>query len=470
MSIDSSGATLYAMKISGGSSPSFLVSIPVSRLARAIEEGATEDTENSYGFGLHIMSNSWINNTDSIATIRKAIAYAYKNQVVYVAARGNYNPSNPAGPIDAVKYPACLDSAWVLNIGASGLDGEISPYSMYGHGVDVIAPGLNQLVRTVDGNPTTLNSYRTFSGTSASTPIVAGVAALMLSHHNHPEPHPDNLSPEDVEFIMKRYATDKDVPGWDEKTGAGLLDAGECIEKIKPLAYSLVHPDQSPVLVADSLIAAPQLILLTEVINDVPAGTQVGTKHIIKHTYQYTFSSPKVVLDGWSRPSSSNGFNDTIVHLPTNPHMEDFQLSVSGNTATVEVSTYAYYISALSKWIPDTPPAIKLPFSLHLFDSTFVGMDEQSSVASSLNAYPNPASNEVLVIFDADQSEGIEVQLYNSFGQMLSTIYEGRTNHGINQYRFSCAELASGIYFVRLVGKEKVITKEIMVIHSDIGR
>ena len=58
-----------------------------------------------------------------------------------------------------------------------------------------------------------------FPGTSAATPHVAGVIALMLSANPH-------LTPEDVVNVLRNTATDIEDPGIDNTSGYGLVDAG----------------------------------------------------------------------------------------------------------------------------------------------------------------------------------------------------------------------------------------------------
>lgn len=56
--------------------------------------------------------------------------------------------------------------------------------------------------------------------------MVAATASLMLTVN-------PSLTPEQIEAIIMATATDMDDPGWDDKTGAGLLDATAALKAVE---------------------------------------------------------------------------------------------------------------------------------------------------------------------------------------------------------------------------------------------
>ena len=109
-----------------------------------------------------------------------AVRYAEQKQVLIVHAAGNDgNDLDTADyypvPVDEIGNPFSnfITVGWSRPLFTERL---AHPYSNYGHRVDLFAPG-SDILSTTPGN-----SYGYKSGSSMSTPVVTGVAALLLSY------------------------------------------------------------------------------------------------------------------------------------------------------------------------------------------------------------------------------------------------------------------------------------------------
>jgi serine protease len=231
-----------------------LTSSPLSRQTRA------DGINWAWSNGASVISNSWSSSV-AYAVIDDAIDQALTNGrsglgTIVVFASGNNN--------GAVSYPANSNPDIVV-VGAMSECGERKSFtscdtedwgSNFGPTLDVVAPGV--LMPTTDrqgaGNGynntepihTNLNgtwlaadfgdtNYTTwFNGTSSATPVVAGVAALILSVN-------PCLSHDEVENIIEAsaqkvggyaYAVSAGRPNgtWFNQMGYGLVDAEEAVQ------------------------------------------------------------------------------------------------------------------------------------------------------------------------------------------------------------------------------------------------
>ena len=187
--------------------------------------------------GARVMSMSL--GTDSAgSSLRRAAAYAERRGAVLVAAMGNEFHFHH-------EYPATLDEVIAvggINPDSANLAALQDPlalvasdftvhaaYSDYGPHIDVVAP--TQVPTTEWGGGTKL----TWSGTSAATPHVAGVAALVFSRVDQLGL---NVRPGEVRQIIRQTADDlTDAaqgyrPGWDRFSGWGRVNALRAVEHV----------------------------------------------------------------------------------------------------------------------------------------------------------------------------------------------------------------------------------------------
>jgi serine protease len=152
--------------------------------------------------------------------MKEAIDYAYDKGVVIVAAAGNSNENAAAYP---ARYPR------VIGVSALAPSGSKAPYSNFGAGIDISAPGGAKngdepaggiLQNTID--PETGESiFASYQGTSMAAPHVAGVAALLKAE--------GIASPDEVQDILKQSALKVEDDALNHY-GAGKLDAAAAVK------------------------------------------------------------------------------------------------------------------------------------------------------------------------------------------------------------------------------------------------
>ncbi len=174
-----------------------------------------------------------------VPELTEALRYAYKHNVVVVAAAGNEGST-------AIPYPA--RGPHVIAIGASTEHGCLASFSNYGRGIALVAPGggpdaslagdpnchpelpAGRDIYQMTFAPPALNAFGFppgYEGTSMATPHVAATAALIIAAGIL------GRKPTPSQILARLKATATPLGGPRDRTlyGAGLLNAGAATAK-----------------------------------------------------------------------------------------------------------------------------------------------------------------------------------------------------------------------------------------------
>ena len=159
------------------------------------------------------------------STLQSALAYAVANNALPVCAMGN-NGSNSNTPEPGYWHDC-------LSVIATDQNGAKASFSNYGIKADVAAPGV-AILSTMPTYPVTLTTsygYRTnydaLSGTSMATPMVSGIAGLVLSEN-------PSLTPTQVAGII--MASSGNGVSWTSNLAFGVVNAYKAVS-------SAIHSD-----------------------------------------------------------------------------------------------------------------------------------------------------------------------------------------------------------------------------------
>lgn len=188
--------------------------------------------------------------TDS--TLEAALADAKAAGITVVAAAGNEGASSP----NNVCYPG--SSPNVIGVGATDINDNLASFSNFGSQLDVTAPGVNVYVDNAPSNYLPNSSYSADSGTSFSTPYVAGLAALLKT--TAPSATPDQI----YNFITGQADKVPGMQGADrtDSYGYGRINAYRSLK-----ASILAHPNGTLIIQPGGAVYTVENSRLRHVLN-----------------------------------------------------------------------------------------------------------------------------------------------------------------------------------------------------------
>ncbi len=155
--------------------------------------------------------------TGEAASTHEAIKRAQAADIVLIAGAGNLPRTRD------YQFPGAYPE--VLTVGSVDRDGKVTDFSVKGPQVDLVAPGVDITYPYLSSS----GNYQTGYGTSQSTAIVAGAAALVRAKF-------PNLSAVEVVHRLEATAIDKGPEGRDDEYGYGVLNLmGALTADVPPL-------------------------------------------------------------------------------------------------------------------------------------------------------------------------------------------------------------------------------------------
>jgi hypothetical protein len=76
--------------------------------------------------------------------------------------------------------------------------------------------------------------------------------------------------------------------------------------------------------------------------------------------------------------------------------------------------------------------------------------------------YPNPFNPVTEIKFELQNRENVNLAVFNSKGELVRTLYEGKKDNGIHTVSFDASGLNSGIYFYKLTAEDNIITRKML--------
>lgn len=413
---------------------------------RAEEDLYVEGLEWLERMGAEVVSSSlgyidWYTFRDldgKTATTTKAALVAARKGVLLVTAAGNQGHFRTRNPDSTGTLIAPADADSIVTVGAVASNLIIAGFSSTGPTFDgrikpeVVAQGVNVYA----ANGATLTDYAFVSGTSLSTPLTAGVAALILSAH--PQLTPMQIREALIQTTQRVNDGARTATWPNNFYGYGIINALEAV-----LYHGMAFSNRPLVLQNGN-----QLIVSLSIASKTPL---VGDSLFLY--YRSTPSGPfaRVRLN----PATQLNSYSATIPAPTDGAYPQAYFSARDNTGRVRTSPYNAPDS-LFVLQPDSvivvPPA-PIPDRFVLYPN-----------------YPNPFNAGTVIRFDAPEATDVELAIYNVLGKKVRTLFNGRCMQGVNRFVWNDGRsddnvpIASGIYFYRLSTPAGTLTSKLAYI------
>jgi subtilisin family serine protease len=253
------------------------------------------------------------------SAVSSAAQYLQSKGGVLAVSAGNY-----------ATFDSSPDNPYMLVVSATDQNDVLASWSNTGNNVDLSAPGVSIL--TTGAN----QGYVYGSGTSFSAPVVAGVAALVLSVN-------PALTPTQVTSILKQSADDLGPTGWDPSYGAGRVNAAHAVSLAS--GTTPPPPDTTPPSVGFTSPAAGGTVSGTTTVQ-VSASDNVGVASVSLSLDGVALGSDASAPYSftWNTTSVSNGAH-TLTATATD---------TAGNTAASPISV------TVNNSADTTPPTVSI--------------------------------------------------------------------------------------------------------------
>ena len=246
------------------------------------------------------------------SSVSSAAQYLQSRGGVLTVSAGNNTTFDPSA-----------DNPYMLVVSATDQNDVLATWSNTGNNVDLSAPGVS-IGTTLSGG-----TFGYGSGTSFSAPIVAGVAALVLSVN-------PSLTPAQVTNVLKQSADDLGPTGWDPSYGAGRVNADRAVSLAVSGAPPPPPPDTTPPSVSITSPSGGSTVSGTASVQ-VSANDDIGVSSV-------TLSVDGALLGGdtaspysfsWNTTIASNGLHNLTATAT------DAAGNTTSNTIAVTVSNVA---------------------------------------------------------------------------------------------------------------------------------
>ena len=251
-----------------------------------------------------------------ILSVQNAAQYMKDKGGLVIAAAGNTGTELTTIP-----------TTTMIPVSATDANDAIASWSSYGNFVAMSAPGVNIWTTRREGN------YKTASGTSLSSPLTAGVVALMMSANT-------KLSSLEIENLLFSSAVDLGASGRDPYYGYGRVNAEAAVQSA--VAAAIVQDTEAPSVAIVNPLEGATVNGLVPV--DIEAFDNIGISRAelwVNNTSVAVDTSPPFAFT-WDSTGTQNGAANLTVYVfdaTNNMGSSSINVAVDNSTPPIVVDT-----------------------------------------------------------------------------------------------------------------------------------
>jgi subtilisin family serine protease len=461
-----------------------------------------------------VINGSWGMSSGDFTAVEAACQNAWDNDVVLCFSSGN-------GNVAQIAFPAAY--ATTIAVGASSpcderksptsCDGEFWWGSQYGDELEVVAPGVLIYTTRLGGG-----SEEIFAGTSAASPLAAGICALIWSLN-------PTLTNAEVRQILIDSAEDQvgppgeDTPGWDPYMGYGRVNARRALELAAP---DTLHDDMEAEGDWTHEVVFPFLGYgdawhLSDQRNHTPGGQfswmcgdTVGGDYdpeisaaLISPVFRATPGSvitfwhwmdlhapdDETAGDGAVIEATTDGGATWLSRTPVNGYTHEWPGSVAPFTLGQRVWSGSFDWRRDVVWLGDLEGGVQVRFRMgtrgelptgegwYVDDvevttesSGVVEFDAPGSGVQMLRSWPNPASGSAHLSFRLSESSPVTLTVHDVRGRLVRRYDVRHRRPGSHVLTFDGRDhrgwpLPAGVYLIRMVTGSATETGRLVLVH-----
>jgi hypothetical protein len=101
----------------------------------------------------------------------------------------------------------------------------------------------------------------------------------------------------------------------------------------------------------------------------------------------------------------------------------------------------------------------------YVYGNDITGITEPTNQNAVMQIFPNPSKNEFSLSYELDQTENVEIQMFNLMGEKTAVLVNAQQTKGKHSQVFKADDynLSQGIYFIAIKTGDKTTTEKLII-------